>query len=325
MTWSLFHQRRYSEAIELLHEQLADSSDFHPVYRLDAQQLLTCCYHCTNHSEAFDSGMKASQQVDQLINSSKLGLGGDTYGLMQNQQREVEQALTRNQVLENLNRELEQFRMLVSHRLKEEVRNSDSLARLMQHSFNKQDSDKTQYYLGRIAESTSEALTTLDGLLELSRISARHPKREDVRMQRLSERLCEEFGPSLHTIGGSMEFDLDNPSLYLDPADLHRILHEFISNSIEYRDRNRPLEISVSYRAGSSFNRIEVRDNGKGIEAELRGKLFDLMSLKQKVKDRKHGIGLQVCQRIASKYEGYIECRSMPGNGSTFVLNLPTA
>ncbi|ABL00312.1 PocR ligand-binding domain-containing protein [Pelobacter propionicus] len=71
-----------------------------------------------------------------------------------------------------------------------------------------------------------------------------------------------------------------------------------------------------------SYVRVSVSDQGAGITAEHRGKIFDPYFT---TKDRGHGLGLASAYAIMKKHAGHICVDSKPGAGATFTIYLPAS
>jgi len=74
--------------------------------------------------------------------------------------------------------------------------------------------------------------------------------------------------------------------------------------------------------------RVDVEDNGVGIEAEHQAVIFDKFrqvgdTLTQKPAGT--GLGLAICREIVAHLGGRLWVRSEPGRGSTFSFTLPVA
>jgi signal transduction histidine kinase len=67
---------------------------------------------------------------------------------------------------------------------------------------------------------------------------------------------------------------------------------------------------------------IRVRDNGSGIPADLRSRIFEPF-LSGRLNGT--GLGLAVCQGIVRAHRGTIEARDREGGGTEFIVALPRA
>ena len=68
--------------------------------------------------------------------------------------------------------------------------------------------------------------------------------------------------------------------------------------------------------------RLDVRDTGAGIPADLIGKVFDPFVTTKPVGEGT-GLGLTICHRIVEEHGGTIDVESEPGKGTTFIIKLP--
>lgn len=79
------------------------------------------------------------------------------------------------------------------------------------------------------------------------------------------------------------------------------------------------LEIDVSRGRGQ----ITVTDQGPGIDAHLRARIFEPFFSTDR--STRHGLGLAFCKRVVQGAGGTIRVRSEPGAGAAFVIDLPLA
>ncbi len=72
------------------------------------------------------------------------------------------------------------------------------------------------------------------------------------------------------------------------------------------------------------YIRIEIADNGPGLDAEAQKRMFEPL-FTTKAGRGGMGLGLAVVHGIAKAHGGWIECQSAPGQGASFALYLPAA
>lgn len=99
-------------------------------------------------------------------------------------------------------------------------------------------------------------------------------------------------------------------------------LFNLLDNAVKYTEQGG--RISVSASATDFFVRIQVRDNGKGIEPSHITEIFKRFYREPAVvREEGVGIGLYLAREIVTKEKGFIDVRSAPRAGSVFSLNLP--
>ena len=118
-----------------------------------------------------------------------------------------------------------------------------------------------------------------------------------------------------------------SPWLLVDPLRLRQILNNLVSNAIRFTDRGE-VEIRadlVSRHDGEDKVRFSVRDTGVGVSPENQAQLLDPVasgSGRPSPRSSGTGIGLTICLRLARMMGGSIEMTSLPGEGSTMILEL---
>ena len=121
-------------------------------------------------------------------------------------------------------------------------------------------------------------------------------------------------------------FDLTIDEVILDPRTVHRSLLNLVTNAIDAcsfdEDMGKNWEICVkTARENGNIIRVEVEDNGVGMEQETKDKLFtSFFSTKG---GRGTGIGLLVTKKLIEEHGGTMEFTSEPGDGTMFILRLP--
>jgi signal transduction histidine kinase len=113
----------------------------------------------------------------------------------------------------------------------------------------------------------------------------------------------------------------EEASVRVDEEQIRQLLLNLMQNALTATEgvARRP-EISLLVRRIGERVELEVRDNGRGIPPEDRGRIFDAFFSTRRGGT---GLGLAIAERIARAHSGTIRCESEVGQGSRFVLSLP--
>src|SRR5579864_7411108 len=99
---------------------------------------------------------------------------------------------------------------------------------------------------------------------------------------------------------------------------LHRAISNLVLNAVDAMPQGGTLTLRTRDEQGSA--RIEVSDTGAGIKPEERERLFTPYYTS---KPHGTGLGLAIVQSIVSDHGGRISVESVPGQGTTFIIELP--
>jgi len=121
-------------------------------------------------------------------------------------------------------------------------------------------------------------------------------------------------------------FDQSVGEVSLDSGAIHRTLLNLVSNAIDacLYDSNGKKRRRILVKTSSENNRmlrIDVSDNGNGMDEEVKSKLFTSFFSTKGGKGT--GLGLLVTNKIVKENGGTIEVDSKKGEGSTFTIRLP--
>jgi signal transduction histidine kinase len=85
--------------------------------------------------------------------------------------------------------------------------------------------------------------------------------------------------------------------------------------------------VVVRIGAGApGMSRLEVIDEGRGIEPALLDRIFEpFFTTRPAGTGRGTGLGLAICHAIVTSHGGTLTVASTPGKGSTFCVDLPVA
>ncbi|KQN32934.1 PAS-domain containing protein [Sphingomonas sp. Leaf38] len=168
--------------------------------------------------------------------------------------------------------------------------------------------------------------TLLRALLDVSRLDAGGvvPKVERFALGSLIEELATQFRPLAGERGLVLASHPGSFSVATDRSLLRSILQNFLSNAVRYSADGR---IWIGARRRGDDVLIEVRDNGPGIAAADRERIFEEFERLESKGSAGGGVGLglAIVRRIARLLGAAVELRSAPGQGTTFAVRVPIA
>ncbi len=106
-----------------------------------------------------------------------------------------------------------------------------------------------------------------------------------------------------------------------DRGRLDQVVTNLLANAIKY-GAGAPIHITVRQEGGRA--RLIVRDQGIGVAAAERGRIFD--RFERAVSSRHYGglgLGLYIVRRIVDAHAGAIAVEGAPGAGAQFIVELP--
>jgi signal transduction histidine kinase len=111
-------------------------------------------------------------------------------------------------------------------------------------------------------------------------------------------------------------------SIIADEDQVKQVVMNVVLNAIQACSDGGDVEIA-SYEtavADKGYLCIEIADTGRGIERELLEHIFDPFFTTRRDGT---GLGLAIAHQIVSTHGGFIDVKSEPGQGTTFLIHLP--
>lgn len=217
--------------------------------------------------------------------------------------------------------EMEQFAFVASHDLKEPLRIVANYLGLLNRRYGGLLDDRGKDYLLTALDATVRMRQLIDNLLEFSRAQELDAAVQELRpaVDLALKNLAQLIADNDATI------EVERlPEVRIDHMQMARLMQNLIANALKYRRPDVPVSVRIGARRDGDFWRIEVEDNGMGIDAKHQPKIFKMFSrLHARDEIEGSGIGLATCQRIVQRHGGEIGVRSTPDVGSCFYFTLP--
>lgn len=129
------------------------------------------------------------------------------------------------------------------------------------------------------------------------------------------------------TLAGRRELATELPAslpLTADRDVIRRVLENLVGNALKFTTETG--RVAVRARAAGERVSFEVSDDGPGIPPEQQSRIFEKFGqLDSRQRGLGSGLGLTFAKMAAEAHGGTIEVRSAAGQGSTFVVTLPSA
>lgn len=219
--------------------------------------------------------------------------------------------------------ELESYSYVISHDLKEPLRNIGAFAHFLNEDHAKSLDEKGLEYLYHITSSIKRMSNLVDDLLHLSRIGKRYTEFALVDLNEVIDHAKVELYELIRT--NNVEFEVgEMPQIVCQRTWMIEIFKNLISNGIKYNDRKSKL-IKINCLESSKDYSVFVEDNGIGMAEKFHDKIFELFRrLHPRDKYEGTGAGLAVVKTILAQHGGSINVeRSSLGQGTTMKFIVP--
>jgi signal transduction histidine kinase len=217
-------------------------------------------------------------------------------------------------------RDLEQLSASIAH----EIRNPITAAKsLVQQMSEEPDSPDNAEYARVAVEELARVERSITHLLRFARDE--ETRLAEVRMVDVLESTLETFRDRAERDGVEIARAFDTEGVVEgDVEQLRRIVINLVGNGMDaMRDAQVEaprLEVSMGENLAGTEVWVRIRDNGEGIPAELRERIFSPFVTS---KSGGTGLGLPITKKLVEAHGGTIELMSEPGRGTEFVLTIP--
>ena len=241
---------------------------------------------------------------------------------------QYEEIMDKAQTLEEANKKLKEMQLELISR--EKLSAMGQLACTMAHEINNPlagisgyaqligdsiDNDKNRKFCKKIVEESERISKSIEKFLHFS----------DKPFFKEKVNVLFAMNEAISLLKGNKEFrtvnvDIGNKNIdfftEIDRNELIQVFMNILLNSAQaMKGRGK---INIKFKRIDNFIEIMIKDNGPGIDKEIRGKIFTPMfSFK---KDKGSGLGLPLCMSILQKYGGHLYLDTSNKNGTCFKI-----
>jgi signal transduction histidine kinase len=176
--------------------------------------------------------------------------------------------------------------------------------------------------LSFIKSSVAKMDRLIGALLKLSREGQRQFQPQSIDMSKLLRSTLEALAYQAQAVNAKISIG-ELPTITSDRLPLEQVFSNLMDNAVKYLRAGVPGSIEVGAVEADGVITYEVRDNGRGIAARDRERIFDLFR-RSGIQDQPgDGIGLAHARTLVRGLGGTINVESEPGRGTVFKVTLP--
>jgi len=192
-----------------------------------------------------------------------------------------------------------------------------------------QDPRRTQEYLD-ISKNELQRLSILvDKVLKMSLFEQAEPelKFEAIDLKILIDEIQNSMKLQFEKLTAQFDFILKGNHFLVrgDRIHLTSVIYNLLDNALKYSRAHPKISIELEHQEQQIC--MSIRDQGLGIANEYQDKIFDKF-FRIPAGDthdvKGHGLGLSYVASVIKKHEGSINLNSQPGQGSCFIIHLPS-
>jgi signal transduction histidine kinase/CHASE3 domain sensor protein len=237
-----------------------------------------------------------------------------------------ERVAARTAQLEEANGELEAFGYSVAHDLRAPVRAMQGFAAILQEDYRDQLDALGQEYAERIVSAGAQMDELISDLLAYSRLSRAELSFGPVSLRQALDDALALLAEEIALRGATITVNEPLPSARGHRTTLAQVLANLLANAMTFVAPGLRPEVVVRASARDGWVRLEVRDNGIGIEPAHQERIFRVFErLHSAEQYRGTGIGLAIVRKGVERMGGRAGVESAPGAGSVFWIELPQA
>jgi two-component system phosphate regulon sensor histidine kinase PhoR len=228
--------------------------------------------------------------------------------------------------LERLERVRQEFLSNVSHELRTPLTAIIAFVETLEDGA-MDDPASNRRFLSIIRKNSERMHNLIDDILELSAIEAGTVQvtAEPVRLHSLVNDILTALASRAETRRVTLANEVATQVIvFADPRRLEQMLTNLIDNAIKFNRENG--SVRISHERGAR-DRIIVTDTGDGISPEHSKRIFERFYRVDRARSREMGgtgLGLAIVKHLARAHGGEVSVESTLGEGSTFVIELPT-
>jgi signal transduction histidine kinase len=218
--------------------------------------------------------------------------------------------------------ELEAFSYSIAHDMRAPLRAMRGFAAVLAEDHAAQLDDTAQKYLERISAAAGRMDGLIVDILNYSKVVRGHLELRAMDVARLITDVVTSY-PALQREQADIAIEGTLPPVMANEAALTQIISNILSNAVKFVAPEVRPQVHIYAETTGEFVRIWFEDNGIGIPAESRERIFEIFTrLNRPELYEGTGIGLAIVRKAVERMGGRVGVESEEGKGSRFWVEL---
>ncbi|NMM77739.1 hypothetical protein B2J89_13730 [Acidovorax sp. SRB_24] len=240
-------------------------------------------------------------------------------------QRQTEQEQAARRQAEAANRAKDEFLTMLSHELRNPLGAITAALEVLDSGAG--GPATAQRALAVVTRQTRHLTHMVGDLLDAGRVATGKVRmvRAPLDLAQVVERVRDALELAGELNAHAWTFSLETVLVCGDSVRLEQVVVNLLTNAMQYSPAGAPIRVEVRPEGGNAL--LRVSDEGSGIAPALLPQVFELFVQGERPLHRRGGglgVGLTMVRRLVELHGGTVEVQSVPGEGATFTVRLPT-
>ncbi len=226
--------------------------------------------------------------------------------------------------LQITNQELSDFTMSVTHDLRAPLRAMQGFSSALKEDYGDKIDASGIEMIKRISQAADKMDSMIRDLLIHSKINQQDIKITKINLEDCLNQIIKEYSNVIDQNKIEVIFDLPSRYVHGNRLIIEKILNNLLGNAVKFTAQNRSPLVKVWTETRGSMVRLNIEDNGIGIEEQYFDKIFEVFErLHREDEFPGTGIGLAIVKKGVERLYGYCGVESKIGEFSRFWIELP--
>ncbi|MBK7149919.1 MAG: GHKL domain-containing protein [Bacteroidetes bacterium] len=223
--------------------------------------------------------------------------------------------------LQALNQDLTNYARTASHDLREPLRMVSAYMTILESKIKDKLSEDEKQFLHFAVDGSKRMDEMITRILQSAKGGSGIYRPID--LHKIVEQVKQNLSSLLEQKNGTI-YTKPLPYVVADDIQMMQVFQNLITNALKYNTSKTP-EVCISFEKQADSIILSIADNGVGISAENRLRVFDMYSrVENESEESGTGIGLATVKGIVTKMKGRIWVEPNEPRGSIFKIELPT-